>query len=78
MKSSLAQRLNVYLEAATLAAHASFIETGFRVRDLRFFTELFRNWSDDFDPTSVPFQNTQLCRYLDTLVVDGFARHASR
>jgi hypothetical protein len=68
----------VYLEAATLAAHASFIETGFRVRDLKFFTELFLNWSDDLDLTSTPFQNTQLCRYLDGLAADGFTRQATR
>jgi hypothetical protein len=78
MRDSLAQRLNVYLDAATLAAHATFIEGGFRVRDLRFFTELFRNWSDDFDPTAAQFQNTQLSRYLDNLVAGGFARCNTR
>lgn len=78
MRTSLVTRLDIYLGAATLAGHASFIREGFRVRDLGFFLELFLNWSEDFDPTRVPVQTTQLSRYLTELVKDGFARRTSR
>jgi hypothetical protein len=78
MYSSFISRSNVYIGAATLAAHASYIREGFRIRDMLFFTELFLNWNSDFEEPSEPFQATQISRYLDKLVVDGFARRSGR
>jgi hypothetical protein len=76
--SSLAARLDIFVGAATLAAHASFVQPGFRVRDVAFFLELFLNWSHDFDPTHNSLQRTQLGRYVEGLVQTGYARRTAR
>ena len=78
MGTSLIARLDIYISAATLAAHSSFIREGFRVRDLTFFLELFINWSADFEPSMSPFQTTQLSRYLGDIVKEGCARRTTR
>lgn len=78
MKTSLAERLDVYLGAAALAAHASFAQDGFRVRDVGFFSDLFLNWCEEFDPTPSAFQRTQLSRYVELLVRSGYARRSKR
>lgn len=76
--SSTVGRLEIFIASATLAAHASFIEEGFRLRDLRFFTELFLNWAEDIDAAHPSLQNTQLARFLDELVEEGFAKRATK
>lgn len=78
MRTSVTSRLDIYLGAATLAAHASFIREGFRIRDLSFFLELFLNWSEDFEPSRASIQTTQIARYLSELVSEGFARRTTR
>ena len=67
-------RLEIFIGSATLAAHASSSEEGFRQRDVRFFCELFMNWSDDLTSMPPPIQNTQIARYVEELVRDGYAR----
>ena len=74
---STVNRLQIFTASATLAAHASFSEQGFRLRDLRFFTELFLNWVEDIDAATHSLQNTQLARYLAQLIAHGFAKKIS-
>lgn len=72
--SSTVERLEIFTASATLAAHASFNEQGFRLRDVRFFLELFLNWIEDIDVSSHRIQNTQISRFISELVDDGFAK----
>lgn len=76
--SSTVGRLEIFIASATIAAHASFYDGGFRLRDLRFFSELFLNWTEDVDISHAPLQNTQLSRYISQLVDDGFAKRSSK
>ena len=71
-------RLEIFTASATLAAHASFIEEGFRLRDLRFFTELFLNWVEDVETVTHSLQNTQLARYISQLIKQGFAKKVTK
>lgn len=75
--ASSVHRLEIFTASATLAAHASFSDQGFRLRDLRFFTELFLNWVEDIDAATYSLQNTQLARYLTELIDHGFAKKIS-
>jgi hypothetical protein len=75
---STVERLEIFIASATIAAHASFIEDGFRLRDLRFFTELFLNWTEDADVSYSALQNTQLARFTSQLVNEGFAKRGTR
>lgn len=78
MKSaSTVGRLEIYVAAAVVAAHASSFDSGFRQRDLRFFAELFLNWGEDsfYLPD---IQNTQLVRYLTELSENGFAKRTRK
>lgn len=76
--TSAVHRLDIFIASSTLAAHASFIEEGFRLRDLRFFCELFLNWAEDLDVSASSLQNTQLARFLADLVKQGFAKRSQR
>ena len=76
--ASTVGRLEIFVASATLAAHASFIEGGFRLRDLRFFTELFLNWTEAHQSSFSAVQNTQLARYLEDLVKAGFAKRVTK
>lgn len=76
--SSAVDRLEIFIASATLAAHASFAHDGFRLRDLRFFAELFLNWAEDIDISQTSLQNTQLARYLSQLVEKGFAKRSTK
>jgi hypothetical protein len=64
---------NTYLDMATLAAHASYRTSGgFRARDVKFLAELFSNWVDHLHVGGVvTLHNTQVKRYLDSLVSDA-------
>jgi hypothetical protein len=75
---STVDRLEIFMASATLAAHASFFEEGFRLRDIRFFVELFLNWSEDVESATHALQNTQLARFLSTLTENGFAKRSSK
>jgi hypothetical protein len=75
---STLDRLEIFTASATLAAHASFIEQGFRPRDLKFFLELFLNWIEEIDAPSYQVQNTQITRYVEDLVENGFAKGTDR
>ena len=76
---STVDRLDIFMASATLATHASFFEEGFRLRDIRFFVELFLNWSEDVESETHSLQNTQLARFLSTLTESGFAkRHVKK
>ncbi len=62
------------MASATLAAHASFFEEGFRPRDIKFFVELFLNWSEDVEAATHSLQNTQFSRFVSSLTREGFAK----
>ena len=66
------------MASATLAAHASFFDEGFRLRDIRFFVELFLNWSEDVGSATHSLQNTQLARFISSLTENGFAKRSSK
>ncbi len=67
-------QLQIFVSAATLAAHASSDDSGFRQRDVRFFAELFLNWAEDIGGASQALQNTQVLRHLEGLVKEGYSR----
>lgn len=74
-KNSLLHHHQVYFSAATIAAHSSYREHGFRPRDVRFFIELFSNWGESpFTDGPLAIQNTQVTRFLAELVRRGHAR----
>lgn len=69
------RRYEQFVAAAAIAAHATAPEEGFRQRDLRFLIELFSNWVEmSFEGEVLPINNTQVQRYLDELVDEGFAK----
>jgi hypothetical protein len=74
---SAISRLEIFVGSGVLAAHASHSEKGFRQRDARFFVELFVNWAEDLGPSGRTIQNTQLSRYIEGLVREGYARRLS-
>lgn len=71
-----ASRLEIFMGAAILSAHASRSSEGFRLRDVRFFLELFTNWSEDLLPLETRIQTTQITRYLEDLTNEGYARRS--
>ncbi len=75
---SLFGRYELFIAAACVGAHANESE-GFRQREVRFLSELFLNWVENgIHKSSLQLQNTQIARYLDHLVAEGFARKISR
>ena len=72
-------RYQVLVNCAAIAAHANGIKDGFRHRDVRFLIELFSNWVDlSVGAEVLQVQNTQVSRYLERLVREGFARKTAR
>ena len=73
------KRYEQFVAAATIAAHANASADGFRQRDVRFLIELFSNWVETtFEGQVLNLSNTQVLRYLDELVSEGFARRTHR
>jgi len=69
----------MFVAAAVIAAHASVSKEGFRQRDVRFLIELFTNWVEmTLGGQVLEVNNTQVQRYLDQLVAEGFARRFMR
>lgn len=65
---SIYKNYSAYINSALLACHASFDESGFRQKDLKFFIELFTNWMDSrFDGPGLEIKNTQVQRILEDL-----------
>ena len=63
---------------AILGAHANAPEgLGFRQRDVKWLLECFFNWVES-SFTDVEFKNTQIQRYLNNLVQNGYARKSIR
>ncbi len=82
LQDALLHRYRVFVLAATIAAHAN-TPTGsnatFRQRDVRFYIELFSNWMETaLGAFSLPVQNTQVQRFLTSLVAEGYARRVER
>jgi hypothetical protein len=74
---TLTARFELFVAAATIAAHASAPRDGFRQRDVRFFTELFSNWAECDIENEIPIQNVQIQRYLDLLVKQGLLKRSA-
>lgn len=73
------KRYELFVAAATIAAHANAREDGFRQKDVRFLIELSSNWlGSTFEGEMLAVSNTQVQRYLEHLVVEGFARRVTR
>ncbi len=69
------RRHQVLFEAAAIGAHARFAKSGFRQKDLRFLIELFSNWLEaSLEGPTLAIENTQIARYLEGLVQEGFAK----
>ncbi|MBX9694659.1 MAG: hypothetical protein K2Z81_19890 [Cyanobacteria bacterium] len=69
------RRHQVLFEAAAIGAHARFAKHGFRQKDLRFLIELFSNWLEaSLEGPTLAIENTQIARYLEALVHEGFAK----
>jgi hypothetical protein len=76
---SFALRNELFFATAAVAAHSTFSPDGFRQRDLKFYAELFSNWVEvSFDQFSLSMQNTQLSRFLELIVKEGFAQRVKR
>lgn len=83
MPDSLLFRYEPYFACAAVAAHATRAadskQPGFRQRDVRFFIELFSNWSETtLSDCVLRVQNTQISRFLRGLVAEGYARLSAR
>ncbi|MCB0331338.1 MAG: hypothetical protein KDD70_16825 [Bdellovibrionales bacterium] len=77
--SSYAALHQVLLSSAFVASHASFRERGFRQRDLRFYFELFCQWSEWGRPYSASqIQTTQLTRQIQSLIENGYVKKLNR
>lgn len=77
-QDSLSERAELFIAAATLGAHAN-AKVSFRQRDVRFLIELFSNWVECSLPTqSLVMQNTQIARYLEKLLDEGWLRRIAR
>lgn len=73
------QRYELFVAAATIAAHASYRGEGFRQKDVRFMIELFSNWVETtFEDHVLSIKNTQVLRYLEELVSESLARRSKR
>ena len=77
-RDSLVERFELFFATSTVAAHASTSDRGFRQRDVKFLIELFSNWIESaLGEQTLAVRNTQISRYLDDLVQDGFLRQIS-
>lgn len=80
-KDALLDRYQQFVAGAVLAAHANQKkpEEGFRQRDVKFLIELFSNWVESsLNSNALEIQNTQVSRYLENLVTEGYARRISK
>ena len=78
-QDSLIRRQELFVAAAVIGAHANSSGEGFRQRDVRFLIDLFLNWVElSLSAHASLVQNTQVQRYIDRLVKEGFARRISR
>lgn len=78
-RDSLFKREELFVSSAVIAAHAQNVDEGFRQRDVRFFIELFSNWVESvLDDLTLTLSNTQVSRYINELVDEGFSRQISR
>ena len=76
---ALFNRYELFAATGVVAAHASSSGGGFRQRDVRFLIELFSNWIEaSLDGEVLNLSNTQVLRYLDALVEEGFARKSTK
>lgn len=76
--NSLFKRYEVLIAGACLSAHVIAKGKGFRPSDMRFYLELFSNWLEfSFGGGVVSVENTQVGRYLNKLISEGYARRQS-
>ncbi len=69
----------IYFIAAALGAHSNFLQQGFRQKDVRFLIGLFLNWMDaSTKGVDEKIHNTQISRFLDQLLKDGYATKSGR
>ena len=74
-RGTILNRGEIFAAAATIAAHASVYQDGFRQRDVRFLLQLFLNWVErTLGNSPMPISNTQVYRYLEDLVKEGYAK----
>lgn len=78
-KNALLETFEPIILAGIVSAHFASNETGFRLRDVRFYVELFSNWLAYFSPSAtLGAQNTQISRYLSELEKGGFLKRKGR
>ena len=78
-RDSLFKRQELFVCSAIIAAHASNPGEGFRQRDVRFYIELFSNWiCHVLNDVALKLSNTQVLRYLEELIAEGYARQRKR
>lgn len=69
----------MYIIAAAICSHASSQESGFRQKDIKFAIEMFSNWMDmTLNQSILSIHNTQVMRYLNMLVKEGWAKVSKR
>ncbi|MCB0324182.1 MAG: hypothetical protein KDD69_11445 [Bdellovibrionales bacterium] len=74
-RGSLVQHFETLVAAALIAAHAQSAREHFRQRDVKFLIELFSNWLEfELEGSALSVQTTQIARYLDQLLTDGFLK----
>jgi len=70
---------NIFAIAACLGAQTMFAAEGFRQKDLKFLIEMFSNWVDiTLKDRVLTVHNTQIMRYLNSLVAEGYAQKITR
>lgn len=68
-----------FLYASVLAAHAGLQDKGFRQKDVKYYLEVFTNWIESLLPgTAVSIQNTQIQRFLDSLVEEEILKREDK
>lgn len=72
---NLLAQYEVLVAGAILSSHVINSDHGFRLRDVRVYLELYSNWLNfSWTHGEIRVQNTQISRYLDLLVHEGYAR----
>ncbi|MGI6524624.1 MAG: hypothetical protein ACOX2O_04945 [Bdellovibrionota bacterium] len=79
MQDSRLDRYDIFVAAAIIGAEVGHAANGFRHRDVLFMIGLFTNWVETtIDGSLLEVQNSQIARYLNTLITEGAAKKINK
>src|SRR5262245_59059975 len=74
-RQSILQRNELFIAAAVVTCHGMNIKRGFRQVEVRWYLEQFVSWIELIEKrANLTVQNTQVSRYIDSLVAEGYMR----